>query len=55
MKKHFVDKKVKVYIVLEMMLSEVKEKTDQFKASKKVKYLYHWINQDWEEKDDNKF
>jgi hypothetical protein len=47
MKKQPPDKKVKIYLVMEMMLSEVQEKIEQFKASKKIKYLYHWINSDW--------
>jgi hypothetical protein len=52
MKHQPVDKKVKVYIVLEMMLSEIREKVEQFKQSKKVNYLYHWINQDWRKEDE---
>ena len=47
MKKQPPDKDVLVYIVLEMEQSEVEGIVKQFKESKKLKFKYYWINQDW--------
>lgn len=47
MKKQPPDKDVLVYIVLEMEQSEVEGIVKQFKESKKLKFKYYWVNQDW--------
>ncbi len=41
------DKDILVYIVLEMEQSEVEGIVKQIKESKKLKYKYHWLGQDW--------
>ena len=41
---------VKLTVVFEMRASEVKEIQEKLKNSKSVKYLYSWVNNDWNEK-----
>ena len=49
MKKQPPDKDVLVYIVLEMRQSEVESIVKQIKESKKLKFKYYWIGDNWNE------
>ena len=48
------DKKVVVYVVLEMMQSEVEGIIQRIKDNKELKYKYYWLDQDWSMKDETK-
>ena len=37
----------KLYVVFEVAENEIEGLVKQIKESKKLKYLYHWINQEW--------
>lgn len=37
----------KLYVVFEVRENEIEGLIKQIKESKKLKYLYHWINQEW--------
>ena len=38
---------IKLTVVFEMRRGEVAQIIEKLKNSKAVKYLYHWINQEW--------
>jgi len=38
---------IKLTVVFEMKRGEVQGIIEKLKSSKAVKYLYHWINQEW--------
>lgn len=47
MKKQQPDKDILLYLVLEVKQSELVALVQQIKDSKKLKYKYHWINNEW--------
>lgn len=49
MKKQKTAELKKLYVVFEVPEFEIEDLIIQIKQSKKLKYLYHWINGEWNE------